>query len=241
MDINILNNIPVEIDIESLLSKAHIKPDHNNARDIKAVIESIRPAIKPKAVYQVSYIRTKDDDVVDIDGVRFTSRVLRVNVDKVERVFPFIATCGTEIEERSQQYQDILYRYVLDALQEHVLRNAVMYFQDYLQKTYRLGKIAMMNPGSLQDWPIAEQKPLFSLFGDVKSMIGVELTESLLMVPVKSVSGIVFPTEVTFESCQLCPREHCPGRRAPYNQASWATTYARNLMAESMADNPKNY
>lgn len=36
------------------------------------------------------------------------------------------------------------------------------------------------------------------------------------MVPVKSVSGIFFPTEIKFESCQLCPREVCISRRAPY-------------------------
>ena len=45
------------------------------------------------------------------------------------------------------------------------------------------------------------------------------LTDTFLMVPIKSVSGIFFPTEVSFESCQLCPRENCIGRRAPYDPA----------------------
>jgi hypothetical protein len=36
------------------------------------------------------------------------------------------------------------------------------------------------------------------------------------MTPVKSVSGIWFPTEGKYENCQLCNREDCPGRRAPY-------------------------
>ena len=72
-----------------------------------------------------------------------------------------------------------------------------------------------MNPGPLKDWPLGEQRQLFFLFGDVKQAIGVELTESFLMYPVKSVSGIIFPTEVNYENCQLCPRENCPGRRAP--------------------------
>jgi hypothetical protein len=237
MDINVLNNIPIEVDIASLWSKAHIKPDSSDARDIKAVIESLGHEMKPKAVYQVSYIQAKHEHAVEIDGVRFTSRVLRVNLNDVERVFPFIATCGTELEERSQQYDDVLYRYVLDLFKEHVLRQAVLYLRAYLQQTYLLSKIAMMNPGSLQDWPLTEQKPLFALFGDVKSLIGVELTESFLMTPVKSVSGIIFPTEVTYENCQLCPRKDCPGRRAPYNQTSWTTTYAPNIMTESISGN----
>ena len=71
----------------------------------------------------------------------------------------------------------------------------------------------------MDDWPITQQKELFSLFGDVEELIGVTLTESCLMVPLKSSSGIYFPTEVTFETCQLCPREVCESRRAPYDRA----------------------
>ena len=75
-----------------------------------------------------------------------------------------------------------------------------------------------MNPGSGNTglWPLAQQKPLFELIGDVEASIGVRLTPSLLMLPNKSVSGILFPTEVHFETCQLCTREDCPRRRAPY-------------------------
>ena len=47
--------------------------------------------------------------------------------------------------------------------------------------------------------------------------MGVRLTDSFLMVPNKSVSGIFFPAEVTFTSCQLCQRGVCPGRRAPFD------------------------
>jgi predicted transcriptional regulator len=54
----------------------------------------------------------------------------------------------------------------------------------------------------------------------------VRLTESFLMLPTKTVSGIFFPTEATFESCQLCPREECPNRRAPYEQALYESHYA---------------
>jgi len=45
-------------------------------------------------------------------------------------------------------------------------------------------------------------------------------------VPVKSVSGIMFPTEMSFESCGLCPREVCPGRRAAYDPGLWEKRYA---------------
>lgn len=82
-----------------------------------------------------------------------------------------------------------------------------------------------MSPGSLEDWPVSQQSALFSLLGDTQHAIGVQLTESCLMVPTKSVSGIRFPMEDSFESCQLCPREDCPGRRAPYDEALYARRF----------------
>jgi hypothetical protein len=103
------------------------------------------------------------------------------------------------------------------------LRSAMQALSEHLQKRFHSGRMSSMSPGSLPDWPLQEQRKLFALLGDPKGAIGVELTQSLIMVPLKSVSGISFPAEVDFASCQLCPRENCPGRRAPYD----ATLYDR--------------
>jgi hypothetical protein len=82
-----------------------------------------------------------------------------------------------------------------------------------------------MSPGSLPDWPIQAQRPLFRLFGDAAESLGVQLTDSMLMIPSKSVSGICFPTEQTFASCQLCPRERCPSRQAKYDGSLYDEKY----------------
>ena len=91
------------------------------------------------------------------------------------------------------------------------------YLEDYLARKYALGQMSRMSPGELEDWPVTQQIELFSLFGNAEDLIGVRLTEKFLMVPLKSVSGIYFPTEIKFESCQLCPRERCISRMAPYS------------------------
>ena len=70
--------------------------------------------------------------------------------------------------------------------------------------------------GAADIWPLTQQKELFSIFGNAEELIGVRLTSKYLMIPLKSVSGIIFQTETTFETCQLCPREDCIGRRATY-------------------------
>ncbi len=79
-----------------------------------------------------------------------------------------------------------------------------------------VGRVASLSPGSLEDWPITEQTKLFAIFGDTERIIGVRLTDSMLMLPRKSVSGIMFPSEEGFHACQLCDRERCPGRKAPW-------------------------
>jgi len=78
--------------------------------------------------------------------------------------------------------------------------------------------MSYMSPGSLKDWAIEEQRPLFSILGDVEVSIDVRLNENLVMIPNKSLSGIYFPTEIPFYSCQLCPRKDCPARKASYDE-----------------------
>jgi hypothetical protein len=223
----VLNDVPIELDVDRLLKKLRIGKESKNAEDIQGLIETVAPAIKPKALYEISYIQRKNYDTVDIGGVIFRSRVLRVNLDKVERVFPYIATCGRELDEIVVPSDDLLRQFWLDSIKEVALHAMRQYLANYLEEKYAVGQLSKMSPGAgSQDlWPIEQQRQLFSIFGNAEDLIGVTLTESFLMIPIKSVSGIFFPTEIRFESCQLCPREVCPGRRAPYDKDLVASFY----------------
>jgi len=216
----VLDKIPVELDIKTVLKRMRIRGKNEDIeKGLRELIDMARPVARPKAVYEVSYVENKNKDSLDIGGVRFTSHVLRINLDKVERVFPYVVTCGRELDEIDIPSGEFLKSYLMDQIKEAVLISARKYLDDYLRKKYALGQMSRISPGAgrTTDWPLKQQKELFSIFGNVEDLIGVRLTESLLMVPVKSVSGIYFPTEIRFESCQLCPREKCIGRRALYD------------------------
>jgi hypothetical protein len=73
-----------------------------------------------------------------------------------------------------------------------------------------------MQPGSLPDWPIDQQKPLFEILGPIPEKIQVRLTSSCLMLPTNSLSGIYFRDPEGFISCRLCSRK-CPRRKAPFD------------------------
>jgi hypothetical protein len=201
--------LPYEISEEQLLKKLCLRENNPYKTRILELALKAQEIAKPKGLIKTSFIESKANDCVIIDGIEFKSRVLRVNLEEVHRVFPFVVTCGHELDLWSREITDIFESYVADVIKEMILYSAS----------------ANMNPGSLPDWPINEQRSLFQLLGRVKELIGVELTESFLLIPVKSISGIRFPKEGTYENCQLCPREKCPGRKAPYDSDLYEQKY----------------
>lgn len=221
-----LTDIPFKLDIPALLKKLRIDGHPEYEGRAARLAEEAVPLARPKAMYTVSYIDAKGEDTVVVDGVTLTSRVLRVNLEHVHRVFPFVVTCGMELAEWSKPITDMLERFWADEIMEAALRSAFDALGEHLANTHDLGHTASMNPGSLKDWPLEQQPLLFKLLGDVPERVGVRLTESLIMVPVKSVSGLRFPTESSFENCQLCPRDRCPGRRAPYDPNLYHARYS---------------
>jgi len=213
----ILDNIQIKINVDLVRKRLHLKRD-SDFKTVQDLVRIAQPLVEPKILYKVSYIEEKLDDGVVVEGLRLISNVLRKNLDAVERVFPFVTTIGSKFSETLDAYDDLLEKFYLDTIGNVALNQVRLAFKDHLKQKYAIEKTAFMEPGSLANWPIEQQKPLFKILGDVQSSIGVRLTESLLMLPAKSISGIYFPTETSFFSCQLCPRERCESRRAKYSE-----------------------
>ena len=213
----ILDNIQIQLDFEAVRRRLHLKRD-SDLKPVEDLVNIAQALIEPRVLYKVSYVEEKRDDGVVVEGLQLISSVLRKNLDQAERVFPFVITIGKKISEKLDTCSDILEKFYLDTIGNVALTQVRLALKDHLKQKYAIEKTAFMAPGSLPNWPIEQQKPLFKLLGDVKASIGVKLTESLLMMPAKSVSGIYFPTETSFFSCQLCPRERCESRKAKYSQ-----------------------
>ncbi|MCD6318237.1 hypothetical protein J7M02_04145 [Candidatus Aerophobetes bacterium] len=215
----VLSNIPIKFSFEEISKYLRIndKMQANQRELIKELIDLSANLINPKAVYKIAFVENKTDITLDIGKVQFKSKVLRKNLDKLERVFPYIITVGKKLEDKASSMKDLLKQYYLERIADLALDHIQRYLETHLKRKYKLGQISTMSPGSLEDWPITQQKELFSIFGDSQKIIGVSLTNSFLMIPKKSVSGIYFPTEIKFHSCQLCPRKGCIERKAPYD------------------------
>ena len=221
----LLDRIPFQPAVDHLLKTLHLDGATDDAARVSGLAAEAQAIGRPKALYKPAYVEAKGDDFVVVDGIRLASRVLRVNLEQTYRVFPFVATCGRELEDWSSPIHGPLESYWAGAIKEMALRAAVRALAADLEERFQPGHTSTMNPGSLEDWPMSEQRQLFALLGSPRDTINVELTDSFLMVPIKSVSGLRFPSAVTFESCQLCPRQHCPGRRAPYDSSLYDRKY----------------
>ena len=214
----ILEHFAVNLNLDKVRRKLHMKPD-SNLNQVRNLVDTVQQLIEPKAIYSVCYIDEKSKDSVVVGGLSLKSRVLRKNLDRVERIFPYVITLGRKLGEKQNACSDLLENYYLDCIGNLALTSVQKQLKKHLQSKFALEKLSSMAPGSLSDWPIEEQGPLFGLLGDVEASIGVKLTRNLLMMPAKSVSGFYFPTEVSFYSCQLCPRKRCESRKAKYDEA----------------------
>ena len=215
--------IPFEFDMKQLFQYLRIETGTDRARAFEDLVDEVRKVGKPKALYKTSFIERKGEDTITLDGVTFTSRALRKNLDSIERVFPYVATCGTEIDAVEVGPGDLQKKMWISVLKGNLLQTSIQFLGENLAEQYRVSNLSSMNPGSgdASVWPFEQQGELFKICGDVEGLIGVRMTRSLVLVPDMSIAGIFFPTEVDFQSCQLCHREKCHSRRAPFDRELW--------------------
>jgi hypothetical protein len=210
---------PIPIDLEPKAVEEELRVRNAGAwGPFKTAVEIVRDSIHARAAFEIHYVDARSDDEVVIDGIRFGSRVLSINLQHVGRVFPYVVTIGAVLEERIDEAKDLLAKYYLDAIGNLALIQARTYLEKVLRSKFFLNGLSFMSPGSLEDWPIEEQRSLFLLLEGIEHTMGVRLTENCLMIPKKSVSGVYFPSETTFYNCQLCPRSNCVGRKAAYSE-----------------------
>lgn len=224
-DVTILDNISFSPNVELLLKEMRIKDKSRFVDRFMELLEQGKSIARPKAMYGIGYIEEKGDEHIVVNGTKLGSRILRVNVDGTRRVFPYVVTCGMEMHHWADSIDDLLEKFWAEEICARALRQALSSFKKHVKERFGIEKTSAMTPGSLDDWPLEQQRVLFDLLGDAQSAVGVVLTESCCMMPIKSLSGILFPAEENFASCMLCPRERCQGRMAAYDPDLYESRY----------------
>lgn len=128
----------------------------------------------------------------------------------------FVATAGEEFQawmDKVKACDDMVLQYIADSLGSCLAERIADYMEQDLGRRLTpegLKHTNRFSPGYCE-WHVSEQHKLFSLF-PVSSPCGVQLTDSSLMLPIKSVSGIIgIGAEVKKMeySCGICTFERC--------------------------------
>lgn len=192
--------------------------------DVKGMVADMIKSIEK--VCRPSYCYTLKEDIkierigIVVDDIHFTTgKIIASCMKKAESIAFFIATAGVEFEalqKRLHEEGDIWNNFLTDAIGSEIAEATVRFVADELERSVEPDGLNISNsysPGYC-GWTVKEQQKLFSLFPP--KPCGVTLTDSSLMLPIKSVSGIIgLGSEVEKEaySCEICTMKNCYKKR----------------------------
>ena len=183
--------------------------DEATQRETRTVIEEVRTWLRPQFCYQV----VRELPAFDM------GKIILNQLRGSEAYALFICTCGTEYEayqERLKNEGDMVRVFIADALGSVIAERCADAMEVSLQESIdKLGwhHTNRFSPGYC-GWLVSQQQLLFPLFGG--NTCGVWLTDSSLMVPIKSVSGIIGLGEKVRKvdyTCGLCDFTQCYKRK----------------------------
>ena len=127
----------------------------------------------------------------------------------------FIGTCGEKPEKLSRQLMSeghSLDGLIVDLIASQLAEGVAEYIHKTIEKNALPSGLKVTNrysPGYC-NWPVSDQHKLFGLMGETSC--GVRLKSSSLMIPIKSVSGLIgMGSVVKFNEyvCEKCNNVHC--------------------------------
>ena len=201
-------------DVYEQMGYHSVLPDEATQRETSIVIEEISQWLRPQFCYQV----VKEQPAFDMGKI-----ILRQLRGSTAYAL-FVCTSGTEYEvyqQRLKEQGDMVRVYIADALGSVIAEHCADQMEVTLQENIdKLGwrHTNRFSPGYC-GWHVSQQQMLFPLFEG--HTCGVRLTDSSLMVPIKSVSGIIGlgPQVKHLDyTCGLCDFQQCYKRKLKFPQ-----------------------
>jgi len=200
------------------------------SRSTKLKIEDMEGVLIDRMEPSIYYLLRKIDSVnkgsIHLQGGPvFKSTKLSKTMKGCEEIICFIATLGNGVDNEIKGLMDenrLSEAYVLDAMGSVAVENMVERFHKRESAKYQQVESKAVtlpfSPGYC-DWPLMDQKKLFNLFNPFH--LNVKLTDSCLMKPRKSISGVFGLTPLhphmpfhPYNPCTECSKKNCIARRS---------------------------
>ncbi len=167
-------------------------------------------------VIEENIIFDTQNSIMRINAEGFIIRkIVYSQIKKSEKVALFLCTAGPDIGEWSKKLMaggEMMKGYVVDVVGSEAVETAMDKIQSLLSEEMKQQGLNITNrysPGYC-GWNVSEQQKLFKFFPE--NFCGVGLSDTSLMYPVKSVSGIIgIGKEVKMNNypCKICDDKDC--------------------------------
>jgi len=185
---------------------------------ITTLIDYCSGICSPCAGYSVfsSPLFSGNEGRMHLDGITFNlNKTVAPALHKSNEIAGFIGTCGENIEQYSRSLMkegNALEGLIVDLIGSEIAEGVAEFIHQKLENDMNMAGLKVTNrysPGYC-NWPVSDQQKLFSL--PRLNTCGVRLTPSSLMLPVKSVSGIIGIGRNVVNrgyACMRCETDHC--------------------------------
>ena len=193
---------------------------------VRELIDEILPRVPDYLEPQCGFTILPDgtltitNDSLYCDGTLFTTgSIISKRLRKSTTLALFVATVGPGLEQWSRKLMatgDMLRGYIVDSIGSETVEQVADWLERKLEEKSQLHGWKITNrysPGYC-GWSVAEQHKLFSFLPE--KFCGITLTESALMLPIKSVSGIIGLGPLVKREeyqCSICDMKDCFRRR----------------------------
>ena len=185
-------------------------------------LENFHNLVEPSYSYIIRDVEWVQGSISFIrNEVIFKSQVIARLLEQCQKVVVFAVTIGNHLEEMVNQLAEdglVLQATVLDAIGSSAVEKVAEFVETSIREVagaQGLSTSRRFSPGYC-DWNVGQQRMLFwALNGDTAD---IRLTRTCLMIPQKSISGIIGigacnGTLESYNPCRTCQKQLCPGRR----------------------------
>ncbi len=193
------------------------------SKKIDKQLAGLEKMMRPKVLYTTKKIRKIEGSTVTLEGdVKLKSAKISKTFKKCDQITFFLATVGEQVDNiisSSLKEKKLSDAYIYDAIGSAAVEATVEEFQNRVEsKANEKNRRTTLrfSPGYC-DWKINEQKKVFSVLKN--DLIDVDLSESYLMAPRKTVSGVfgIGSSELVDKDetnpCRICGMKTCVARR----------------------------
>ena len=219
------DRIDIQIDRDEVLRYLGYLAGHNVPARVSALvdshIESASQLIEPQYSSVIRNVDRVEDARVFLGDTIFESQIIAHLMQGCQKAVIFAVTIGGLLEMKVQQLAKagrVLEEAVVDAVGSAAAEQAAAAVQNRVREIANaqgMGISLRFSPGYC-DWAIDQQTMIFHALNGRSA--GIRLTDSCLMVPRKSVSGVIGMSAhgkdlETWSPCRTCKQRNCPGRR----------------------------